>query len=727
MVGIRIKTAGFRACCAALVFACAAVAAALAAPGQSRAAAGPWMITDQAAVRLIAANAGAEGEESLSLGLQFKMEPGWKIYWRSPGAAGFPPSVDWSGSENLAGVETHWPLPHRFELFGLQTFGYGGEVVLPLTVTPAEPGAPLRLQGELSFLTCSEICVPQDGTLTLALPGSGGGRSDQAPVIEEWRAALPDAERSGIQVASLALEGELESPRLEAVATSERPFEKPDLLVEGPPGWIYGKPEVALEDGGTRARLSVPIEKGRLAEGVIDGKRLTLTLMDGGGTEAAKPRGLEFTWLARYETAPAGLEGLPASAQDLSGGAAPYGLLTILAFALIGGLILNIMPCVLPVLSLKLLSVAEQGGKARSAVRAGFLASAAGILVSFLVLALGALALKGAGLAVGWGIQFQQPLFLSGMALILTLFALNLFGSFEIALPGWASRAAEKTPHEGLGGHFLTGALATLLATPCSAPFLGTAVGFALARGSLEILMIFTALGLGLALPYLLVAALPGLAAALPRPGPWMVTLRRVLGLAMAGTAVWLLTVLAAQIGLGGALLVAALLLAFALAVGLGARGLLRGKVLPVSGLLAAAALGAVLLFPTPERAADGSDGSETLWQRFDEARVQSLVSQGGVVLVDVTADWCITCKVNKSAVLERGQVRALLEGGAVSPLQADWTNPDPAISAYLESFGRYGIPFNAVYGPGAPEGIALPELLSEAAVLEAIERARGG
>ncbi len=598
--------------------------------------------------------------------------------------------------------------------------------MLPLSVTPAESGEPLRLEGALNFLTCSEICVPQEGTLTLDLP-AGGGLSDQASLIEEWRAALPDAEASGIQVASLALEGALESPRLEAVATSDEPFENPDLLVEGPPGWIYGKPEVSLQDGGTRARLSVPIEKGRLAEGVIDGKRLTLTLMDGGQSEADKPRGLELTWLARYETAPAGIEGMPASAGNLSGDASPYGLLTILAFALIGGLILNVMPCVLPVLSLKLLSVAEQGGKARGAVRAGFLASAAGILASFMVLAVGALGLKGAGLAVGWGIQFQQPLFLSAMALILTLFALNLFGLFEIALPGWAGRAAEKTPHEGLGGHFMTGALATLLATPCSAPFLGTAVGFALARGPLEILMIFTALGLGLALPYLLVAAFPGLAAALPRPGPWMVKLRRVLGLAMAGTAVWLLTVLAAQIDIGGALLVAGLLLAFALAVGLGARGRLRGKAVPVSGFLAAAVLGAGLLLPAPERAVDNGDAPGSLWQRFDEARIEALVEQGDVVLVDVTADWCITCKVNKSAVLERGSVRALLEEGAVAPLQADWTRPDPAISAYLESFGRYGIPFNAVYGPGAPDGIALPELLSEAAVLEAIERARGG
>ena len=696
--------------------------------GAARAAAGPWLITDQSAVRLIAADSAVGTGETLSLGLQFKMQQGWKIYWRSPGAAGYPPNLDWSASENLESAEILWPLPKRFELFGLQTFGYGGDVVLPLRVEPRSAGQPLDLTATINFLTCSEICVPQEGVLSLTLPsGPGDSAGEQGEIIAQWLEAVPGPEREGLKLASLELEGTLEAPVLSAVALSGIPLEQPDLLVEGPPGFTYAKPEVVLSDDGRRAEFKVATGKSPIAEGVLDGKQLRLTLMDAG---AEAPTGVETLWRARFSTPPPGLEQMIAAGGSgaLPGeGTGGLGLLAILGLSLLGGLILNVMPCVLPVLSMKLLSVAKQGGRARADIRKGFLASAAGIIASFWVLAAGAAALKAGGLAVGWGIQFQQPLFLVAMALLLTLFALNLFGSFEIALPGWAGQAAERAPSRGLAGHFATGALATLLATPCSAPFLGTAVAFALSRGAFEIALIFTALGVGLSIPYLLVAALPGLAARLPKPGPWMVTLRRILGVAMAATALWLLTVLARQIDLAGALLVAALLLSFALVIALQNRGQKDGRTWPVAAMLAVLALGLSVTLPEPPREEGPLADSSGLWARFDQSRVDSLVAEGQVVLVDVTADWCITCKVNKSLVLERGAVFDLLMGDGIVALQADWTNPDPEISAYLESFGRYGIPFNAVYGPAAPQGIALPEILSENAVLEALRQARGG
>jgi suppressor for copper-sensitivity B len=400
--------------------------------------------------------------------------------------------------------------------------------------------------------------------------------------------------------------------------------------------------------------------------------------------------------------------------------------------ALLGGLILNLMPCVLPVLSIKLLSVVSHGGRGRRSIRVSFLASAAGILFSFLVLAAGALALKAAGLAVGWGIQYQQPAFLSAMALLVTLFACNLLGWFEIPLPAWLGGLAGPGGSSGggghsLGGHFATGAFATLLATPCSAPFLGTAVGFALARGPLEILLIFGMLGLGLALPYLAVAAFPGLAGRLPRPGPWMVVLRRILGLALAGTAVWLLTVLAAQVGATGALLAGGLLLGVGLLFFLGGR--LRGPVLAAS--VSALALAAVALpvgigatarpEPAPAAAATGD------WRPLDPAEIGRLVAAGKVVFVDVTADWCITCQVNKKLVLERDEVAERLDSKAVVTMRGDWTLPSDEITAYLTGYGRYGIPFNAVFGPGAPDGTLLPELLTVETVLDALDAAAGG
>jgi suppressor for copper-sensitivity B len=376
-------------------------------------------------------------------------------------------------------------------------------------------------------------------------------------------------------------------------------------------------------------------------------------------------------------------------------------------------------------------------------VRASFLASAAGIVASFLVLAGAAVALKALGLTVGWGIQFQQPLFLTAMAVVVSLFACNLFGFFEILLPRWAQglpglgqgprgpATAGGAAEPSLIGHFLTGAFATLLATPCSAPFLGTAVGFALSRGAAEITLIFAVLGLGLAAPYLAVAAFPALATRLPRPGPWMVILRRILGLALAATALWLLSVLATQVGLASALGVGGLLAALGAVLWLGhARRMGR---LPAPAVAAALALAAFVLpavLPVPDANAVAQQGDavagDPAWAAMDLGLIPALVAEGKVVFVDVSADWCLTCQVNKKLVLDRGEVLARLGSGEVVAMRGDWTLPNEEISRYLEGFGRYGIPFNAVYGPGLPDGLALPEILTTGTVIEALDRAVG-
>ncbi len=286
-----------------------------------------------------------------------------------------------------------------------------------------------------------------------------------------------------------------------------------------------------------------------------------------------------------------------------------------------------------------------------------------------------------------------------------------------------ADAGAAGTHVRGLGGQFLTGALATLLATPCSAPFVGTAVGFALAGGSAQIVLIFAAMGLGLATPFLTVAAWPSLATRLPRPGPWMGTVRRILGVALFATGLWLLSVLAAQAGAGAAFLVGALAAALVALVGFGRRLPRRWRpIAPAAGLVLALAAIVVSSRGAPLASAP-PDGR---WQPFDIGRVPALVGEGKTVLVNVTADWCLTCKVNERLVLDRPPVRERLAGPGVVAMQADWTRPDPAIAGYLASFGRYGIPFDAVYGPGLPDGEALPELLSGDIVIDALRRAAG-
>ncbi len=304
------------------------------------------------------------------------------------------------------------------------------------------------------------------------------------------------------------------------------------------------------------------------------------------------------------------------------------------------------------------------------------------------------------------------------MTLVMTLFACNLWGWFEIPLPG--RLAAGGVRHGGLAGHFLTGALATLLATPCSAPFLGTAVGFALAAGPIEILVVFAALAVGLALPYLAVALFPELATRLPRPGAWMVRLRRVLGLALITTAIWLLSVFAVQTGPLPALAVGGIVLAMIFVLAL-ARKERFAKLAPAVVLVLAVA---AFLVPRPEIATPVAAAG---WRPFDPARIPQLVADGRIVFVNVTADWCLTCKVNEHVVLARDPVEARLGGAGVIAMRGDWTRPDEGIARFLAGFGRYGIPFDAVYGPGLPSGEALPELLTAETVIDALDRAAGG
>jgi suppressor for copper-sensitivity B len=313
------------------------------------------------------------------------------------------------------------------------------------------------------------------------------------------------------------------------------------------------------------------------------------------------------------------------------------------------------------------------------------------------------------------------------MTLVVILFACNLWGFFEIRLPGAIADAGEHSSHvHGLGGHFLTGALATVLATPCSAPFLGTAVGFALSRGTGEIFAVFVALGLGLAAPYLAVAAVPKLATMLPRPGPWMIVMRRLLAVALAATGIWLLTVLAAQRGGAGAATVGVLAAGMAAALYVGGRARYRFGRVGRFGGIAAATLAALAFFVPSRPSVTAGTVPEGLWMPFDETAIPELVADGRIVFVNVTADWCITCRVNESLVLARSPVRERLSSDEIISMKGDWTLPNEAISDYLAGFGRYGIPFDAVYGPGIPQGVALPELLSREAVLSALDRASG-
>ena len=414
---------------------------------------------------------------------------------------------------------------------------------------------------------------------------------------------------------------------------------------------------------------------------------------------------------------------------------APAGSLAVtLLLAVLGGLILNAMPCVLPVLSLKIFGLVRSAGHGRAEVVRGTLATSAGILASFWALAAAAIAAHSAGAAVGWGVQFQHPGFVAFLAVVVVLFCLNLWGMFEIPLPRALAELGGTGPREGVAGHFVSGLFATLMATPCSAPFLGTAISFALAQKAPVIFAVFTALGLGMALPYLLVAAVPGVARFLPRPGAWMETVRGLMGFLLAAAAVWLFFILSSQVSPEQLAAIQLGLLAVALFTWLrhrvaGGRAL-RG----VAGAGIAAAVAITLLTAWGATGGRGEARSLTAsqpaglipWVDFDRARAESLARGGQLVFVDVTADWCFTCKVNERLVLDTPEVAHAFEEHNVVPMRADWTNRNDRIGAFLAEHGRYGIPFYLLYRPGR-EPHVFSELPSKDGLVAAVRQAAGG
>lgn len=662
------------------------------------AAAGPWASEQTVRARLVAATDAVGQDHDIHAGLQVSLDQGWETYWRSPGDAGSPPRADWSGSRNVGGVDWHWPAPTRFTLFGLETYGYRGEVLFPLTIHLERPGEPVSLRGTLELLVCSKICVPKTLALTLDLPAATAAADPEASnLIARSEAQVPDdGARSGLTVDQVAVEPG--SPGVLKVRVSSRePLVAPDIIVESPK-WSYGAPKLSLGADGRTATATLPVTSGPDAIG-MRGSDVTVTVKDGlrasesrhavGSAEASNR-----SWLKEL---------------------APF-----LGLALVGGLVLNLMPCVLPVLSLKLLAILRHRGQERRQIRRGFIATAAGVIVSMIALGAILAGLKVSGAAVGWGIQFQQPLFLAFLAGVLIVFAGNLAGLFEFTLPQRLATALAGMGGESLAGGFLAGAFTTILATPCSAPFVGTAIAFALARGPLDILAIFGALGIGLAAPHLLVAAFPAVTRALPKPGRWMLLVRFILATALVGTAVWLLTVLSAQTSWEAATSVAMAFIVMAAALAVRARIDARAAAALVLVAVLGAAAGPAIFSGTPTRTAT------TAWLPFDDGAIRRLVAEGQVVFVDVTADWCVTCRANKVLVIDAPEVAKALGQPHTAAMLADWTRPDPRISDYLARNSRYGIPFNAVYGPGAPRGIVLSELLTKAAVLDALRQARG-
>jgi thiol:disulfide interchange protein/DsbC/DsbD-like thiol-disulfide interchange protein len=681
--------------------------------------AAPLVKTQHVEAELVSERASLQPGKPALVGLKLRMEPQWHTYWKNPGDSGLPTKVKWQLPEGWKVGDIQWPFPQNLPVGPLMNYGYEDEVVLLAELTPpanAQPGNTV-VKANAEWLVCKDICIPEKGELDIALPVAA---ADPPPNprwqahIDRARAMLPvDAAGwkydSAIRGKSLVLR--ITPPPGAAAPTKATFFPEREGLIEP------AAPQKLSREGD-----ALVIEMKLTDPPPADVSSLKgVAVSDSGWKGVAGHKAINVS--ANVGAKLAAVGGATASASVGGGDSAIGGsTLAALAFAFMGGLLLNLMPCVFPVLGIKVLGFVEHAHGDTRAMRNQGLVFTAGVLLSFLVLAGIMLALRAAGSQLGWGFQLQSPLVVMLLATLFFVLALNLSGVFE-----WGAFAQSLTSNLSARGRyadaFLSGVLATVVATPCTAPFMGAAVGFTLTQGAPLALAVFATLGLGMALPVLLLSLFPGQLKRLPRPGPWMETFKQVLAFPLYATVAWLAWVLGAQADLDAvlALLVGLVLVAMS-AWMLGRWEQQRGPWLSALAALFAVA-GLVIAWPsgTPKTAAEAESArsGELAWQAWSPEKVREITASGKPVFVDFTAAWCVTCQVNKRVALHNAAVVKEFASRGVVTLKADWTRQDPRITQALSDLGRNAVPVYALYAPGDEPPRLLPEVLSPSLVLE--------
>jgi thiol:disulfide interchange protein DsbD len=698
----------------ALLLACAAAVGAVPGPAPAEAP-GPL-----AQARLVAEKAALVPGDGNWIALHLRMRDGWHVYWKNPGDSGLPPRLVWQPSAGARVSEIEWPAPERFVAGPLASFGYEDEVYFPMrvTVTDVAAGRTVALAATAKWLVCKVDCIPEQADLTLTLPVVDGVPADGS-AVDGIRAALTAVPHEGAGWAASVVEQDAEALTLRATA---------------PEGFAVDRFAFTFfpdEAGVVEPSADQPVTLGQRAIAL----RLTKA-----ATRTEPVETLRGVLVARPKAA--GRDGLAAvalAAEAVVPGAAPTGgamsTRAAVGLALLGGFLLNLMPCVFPVLAIKVMGFTQQAGEGTRTATVHGLVFAAGIVLSFLALAGALLGLRAGGAEIGWGFQLQSPPVVLALAFLFFGIAMGLLGVVDVGAGVMAAAGGVRVPG-GLTGSFLGGVLATAVATPCTAPFMGTAVGWALVAPPAAALAVFTALALGMGLPYVALAASPALLRALPRPGPWMETLKQALAFPMLATVVWLLWVLGRQAGaeaqvmaLGGLLLAGfGCWLAGRFATPAASAGRRR---LAAAAALVAVAGGFALALPSggagPAAATAGGDEHGVAWEAYSPDRLAALRAAGRPVFVDFTAAWCITCQVNERVVFGSAAVRDAFREHGVVPMRADWTSQDPEITRALASFGRSGVPLAVLYpGDATAAPLVQPTILTPGVVLAALDQIVG-
>ena len=677
--------------------------------------------TDNVRAELVADVAVLRPGEPFWVGLRQTIRPKWHTYWKNPGESGLPTEISWTLPPGAKADPIVWPAPTLFDISGVINYGFKDEAMLLVRITPpADLAGPLKLAAEANWLVCEDVCIPEEGKFELTLPSAAS--ATPAPpatraLFEQARRAIPTESpwpaRYGVSKAG--------DPTLVVEAKGLKPETISNVYffpAEWGPVATMAKQNAVIDANGIRIPLKRGDAKAAMPATLMGTLVLTEKTADGSVKQA-------FDVSAKVD--PAFVTTTASTSLAGATGAENLSLVQALLFAMLGGLILNLMPCVFPVLAMKAAAFARLAGHDRAEMRRDGLAYTAGVLVSFAAMAAIVIAIRQAAGDVSWGFQFQSPVFSLLIAYLFFVVGLNLSGAFEIGnrLAGVGQGLVSRG---GTAGAFFTGVLAVIVATPCTAPFMAAALGFALSQPAPATVAVLLAMGLGLALPYLALSMTPALQRLMPRPGPWMDRLRQFLAFPMYASTVWMIWVLTQQTGADGVLYALGGMVLIAFAIWLLRAGSpapagtwIRRGVAAVSVLLALAVT--IKLQDGPATAASASGGQNAGvsfdgWERFSRARMDEAVAAGKPVFVDFTAAWCITCLVNERVALETPAVKKAFEQAGVVKLKGDWTNRDTEITAGLKELGRAGVPLYLFWAPGAAKPKILPQVLTESLVL---------
>ena len=666
---------------------------------------------------LLADTAAVVPGKTFTAGLLLRLAPGWHTYWKFSGDAGLPIELKWNLPPGWQTGAMHWPIPLKFDDPGdIKTYGYHDEILLMQEITPPASitQGKVKLEADANWLVCENICIPGSAAVQMELPVTPQSRPANEQLFERYRRLLPNPLPDGGQVA-LTWSRSGANLRLKVDGESFARHQQVDFYPLPDDKIIVGHPSVESRSRG-EVNFLIPLESAGASVASLSGL-LVFGERPDGNDRAAWTLGQTAAIASSSTGTP--LATVPAR-----------GLLTYLIFGFIGGFILNLMPCVLPVISLKIFGFIQQAGQSRRKIFRSGLAFAAGIFAWFIGLALLLILLKTAGHQITWAFQFTNAYFVLFMSAVVLVFALNLFGVFEISLPQGAARnLLGPSAAEGDAASFFQGVFATVLATPCTAPFLGTALGFAFTQSAVVILAMFVAIAAGMSAPYVLLCAQPAWLRFLPRPGPWMLRVKQFMGFLLLATLLFLLYVLGAQRGLDAVIWASSFLLMVSVACWMKGAFLTpvasgRARVLAWAVILLLLGLGGYYFIGEKFSASSVASTTQNTgdWQPFTPARLQSELSQGHAVFVDFTAAWCITCKFNEASVLETAAVREAFQRHAVTKLKADWTNGDPEITKLLQHFGRPGVPLYVLYPGNQDEPVVFPELLTKGIILDKLE-----